>query len=79
MHLFKDVSSSINPLTPELNPSSQRCPPRFLLGILIFKGLIARRFYKSLGVKGLTMRYMKLPMRCKLDIPSSGILRIVNW
>jgi hypothetical protein len=26
----------------------------FLLGILFFKGLIARRFYKSFGVKGLT-------------------------
>jgi hypothetical protein len=25
----------------------------FLLGILIFKGLTARRFYKSFGVKGL--------------------------
>jgi hypothetical protein len=33
----------------------------FLLGILIFKGLIARRLYKSFGVKGskreLKMRY----------------------
>jgi hypothetical protein len=27
----------------------------FLLGILIFKGLIARRLYKSFGVKGLKM------------------------
>jgi hypothetical protein len=26
----------INLLMPELNPSSQRCLPRFLLGILIF-------------------------------------------
>jgi hypothetical protein len=26
----------------------------FLLGILIFKGLTARRLYKSFGVKGLT-------------------------
>jgi hypothetical protein len=26
----------------------------FLLGILIFKGLIARRLYKSFGIKGLT-------------------------
>jgi hypothetical protein len=43
----------INPLTPELNPSAQRCLPRFLLGILIFKGLTARRLYKSFGVKGL--------------------------
>jgi hypothetical protein len=34
----------LNPLTPKLNPSAQRCLPRFLLGILIFKGLTARRF-----------------------------------
>jgi hypothetical protein len=27
----------------------------FLLGILIFKGLTARRFYKSFGVKGLML------------------------
>jgi hypothetical protein len=40
-----------NALTPELNPSPQRCLPRFLLGTLIFKELTARRLYKSLGVK----------------------------
>jgi hypothetical protein len=45
--------ASLNPLTPELNPSAQRFLPRFLLGILIFKGLTARRLYKSFGVKGL--------------------------
>jgi hypothetical protein len=28
----------------------------FLLGILIFKGLTARRLYKSFGVKGLIYR-----------------------
>jgi hypothetical protein len=38
---------------PELNPSAQRCLPRFFTGILIFKGLTARRLYKSFGVKGL--------------------------
>jgi hypothetical protein len=27
----------------------------FLLGILIFKGLTARRLYKSFGVKGLKL------------------------
>jgi hypothetical protein len=27
----------------------------FLLGILILKGLTARRFYKSFGVRGLTL------------------------
>jgi hypothetical protein len=31
----------VNLLTPELNPSAQRFLPRFLLGILIFKGLTA--------------------------------------
>jgi hypothetical protein len=46
-----------NPLTPELNPSAQRCLPRFLRGILIFKGLTARRLYKSFCVKGLTTEY----------------------
>jgi hypothetical protein len=30
----------------------------FLLGILIFKGLTARRLYKLFGVKGLTLRLM---------------------
>jgi hypothetical protein len=42
-----------NPLTPKLNHSAQRCLPIFLLGILIFKGLTARRLYKSFDVKGL--------------------------
>jgi hypothetical protein len=44
---------SNNPLTPELNPSAQRCLPRFFNGILIFKGLAVRRLYKPFGVKGL--------------------------
>jgi hypothetical protein len=43
----------VNSLTPKLNPSTQRCLPRYLLGILNFKGLTARRIYKSFGVKGL--------------------------
>jgi hypothetical protein len=30
--------------------------PIFLLGILIFKGLTARRLYKPFGVKGLNIR-----------------------
>jgi hypothetical protein len=29
------LAVSINPLTPELNPSAQRCLARFLLGILL--------------------------------------------
>jgi hypothetical protein len=43
----------IKHLTPELNPSAQRCLPRLLLWILMFKGLNARRHYKSFGVKEL--------------------------
>jgi hypothetical protein len=31
-------------------------PLIFLLGILIFKGLTARRLYKSFGIKGLIMQ-----------------------
>jgi hypothetical protein len=46
----------VNLLPPELNPSAQSCLPRFLLGILIFKWLTARRLYKSFGVKGLIVR-----------------------
>jgi hypothetical protein len=45
---------AFNFLKPELNPSTQRCLLSFLLGILIFKGLTARRLYKSFGVKALT-------------------------
>jgi hypothetical protein len=51
MHVMN--TNFIKPLTPELNPSAQRCLPRFLLWILMFKGLNARRLYKSLGVKEL--------------------------
>jgi hypothetical protein len=49
--------SFVNPLTPELNPSAQRCLPRFLLGILIVKRLTARHLYKSFGVKDLAARF----------------------
>jgi hypothetical protein len=51
--LAVEILFTINPLTPEFNLSAQRCLLRFLLGILIFKGLTARRLYKSFGVKGL--------------------------
>jgi hypothetical protein len=54
----------INPLTPELNPSSQRCLPRFVLEILIFKGLSARRLYKSFGIKGLSVYWSS----CKVSV-----------
>jgi hypothetical protein len=40
-------------LTPELNPFAQRCLPRCFIRDFIFKGLTARRLYKSFGVKGL--------------------------
>src|SRR5215510_13144932 len=42
-----------NLLATKLNPSVQRCLPRFLLRILIFKGLTARRLRNSFGIKGL--------------------------
>jgi hypothetical protein len=45
----------LSPLTPELNPLRATLPAEiFERGILIFKGLTARRLYKSFGVKGLT-------------------------
>jgi hypothetical protein len=53
----------------------------FLLGILIFKGLTARRLYKSFGVKGLNLRTnTPMPVDCRLLDPedeSSKILRNV--
>jgi hypothetical protein len=55
LYFRRDVVAVLNPLTPELNASAQRCPPRFFLGILIFKGLTAPRLYKSFGVEGLIM------------------------
>jgi hypothetical protein len=56
LELFTGKYIHINPLAQELNPSAQRCLPRFLLGILIFKGLTARRLCKSFDVKRLIMR-----------------------
>jgi hypothetical protein len=35
------VSLSLNPLTPELYPSAQRCLTRFLLGILLLERRIS--------------------------------------
>jgi hypothetical protein len=37
----------------------------FLLGILIFKGLTARRLYKSFGVKGLNITLLLLREKAK--------------
>jgi hypothetical protein len=45
--------AAFNPLASELDPSAQRCLPRFFIGDLIFKGLTARRLCKSFGVKEL--------------------------
>jgi hypothetical protein len=47
----------INPLTPDLNPSTQRCLPRYFAGDFIFKGVTARRLYNSFGVKGLRVSW----------------------
>jgi hypothetical protein len=52
---YNIIFNYLNPLTPELNPSAQRCLLRFLMGILIFKGLTTRRRYKSFGVKRLAL------------------------
>jgi hypothetical protein len=37
----------------ELNPFAKRCLPRLFTGDFNFKGLTARRLYKSFGVKRL--------------------------
>jgi hypothetical protein len=42
----------------KLNLSAKAACRDFLLGFLIFKGLTARRFYKSIGVKGLSVLYL---------------------
>jgi hypothetical protein len=47
-------------LTLELNPSTQRCQPRFLLRILIFKWLTARPHYESFGLKGFIFTMKKI-------------------
>jgi hypothetical protein len=60
-----------NPLTPKLNPSAQRCLPRFFTGILIFKVLTARRLYIPFGVKGLSRHvcgYKRKTSKCPLLI-----------
>jgi hypothetical protein len=47
-----EIASSINPLTPELNPSAQRCLPRFLLGILFLKGSLRDALMSRLALNG---------------------------
>jgi hypothetical protein len=64
----------LNLLTPELNPSAQRCLPRYLLGILIFKGFTALRLYNSFGVKGLKKLYgVNI---CILSVGSEVVTRV---
>jgi hypothetical protein len=38
---IEEIENSINPLTPELNPSAQRCLTRFLLEILLLEPRIS--------------------------------------
>jgi hypothetical protein len=66
----------VNSLTPELNPSAQSCLPRFLLGILIFKGHTARRLYKSFGVKGLNEKERDL--RIQLQVKDNSATLVVE-
>jgi ABC-type microcin C transport system permease subunit YejB len=65
---------TFNSLMPELNTSAQRCLPRFLMGILIFKVLTARRFYKSFGVKGLKTQTMETGNTTTLPVPEHGVV-----
>jgi hypothetical protein len=56
--MFENSSNDVNTLTPELNLSAQPACRDYLLGILIFKGLTARRLYKSFGVKELNTHFL---------------------
>jgi hypothetical protein len=60
---YLTLCSALNSLTPELNRSAQSCLPILLLGILIFKGLITRRLYKSFGLKELSKRWEKIAFK----------------
>jgi hypothetical protein len=68
----------INLSTLELNPSVKRCLPRFFTGILIFKGLTARRIYKSSGVKGLDRRLLSSLRSLNSLVDSQSCPRI-HW
>jgi hypothetical protein len=64
-HVARNISKTpFNHLSPELNPSAQRCLPRLLLGILIFKSFTARRLYKSLRIKPLKPELNPSVQRC---------------
>jgi hypothetical protein len=72
-----------NSLTPELNPSAQRCLSRFLLEILIFKRLTSRRLCKPLGVKGLMFAYgvynITSYKAIYLDQPRGLVVRVSDY
>jgi hypothetical protein len=42
----------VTPLTPELNPSAQRCLPKSFTGILILKGLLREVLKSRSALKG---------------------------
>jgi hypothetical protein len=50
----------------------------FLLGILIFKRLIARRLYKSLGVEGLIGTLTNAGVRSKISIGGYGVKKAIG-
>jgi hypothetical protein len=69
------LNYNINPLTPELNSSVNAVCHDFSLGISIFKGLTARRFYKSFGVKGLKLfkeETKKTLSQCENDLETAN-------
>jgi hypothetical protein len=71
---FRTFSYTLNPLTPELNLSAQRCLPRYFTGILIFKGLTALRLHKSSGFTGLKIKYQHVRhLKSTLLWPQSNI------
>jgi hypothetical protein len=51
---YSSEIKGINPLTPELNCSAYAACRDILLGILISKGLTARRLYNLFGARGLS-------------------------
>jgi hypothetical protein len=68
----------------ELYPSSQSRLPRFFTGDFNFKGLTARRFYKSFGVKGLIEvhflnRQVFIIRSVWVRMGATSILVATNW
>jgi hypothetical protein len=67
----------LTPLTPELNPSAQRCLPRFFTGDFNFEGFAARRLYKLFGVKGLTF-FLPFQLNDLLLQANFNVLKLIN-